>query len=125
MKNAIQTRIPRAEEFARAWLAAWNSHSIDAVMEHYAPDVTVQSPFLAEAVPGSGGSVTGRDALRAIYAKAFLKYPALRFDVIRVLAGTESLVIHYRSVEDLYAAETFLLDDAGKARLVLCHYSLP
>jgi ketosteroid isomerase-like protein len=123
MKDTIQAKTLQFESFARDWLAAWNSHSIDAIMSHYAEGVTVKSPFLAEAVKGSGGTVTGRETLRPIYAKALQKYPKLWFEVIQVLASTESLVIHYKSVEGLYAAETFLLDEDGKAKLVLCHYA--
>jgi len=93
-------------------------------MSHYAEDVTVKSPFLAQAVPGSGGTVTGRKTLRDIYAGAFKKYPDLRFELIRVLASTESVVLHYKSVENLLAAETFLLGEDGKAKLVLCHYAV-
>lgn len=124
MKDTVLAKSRQFDRFAAEWLAAWNSHDIEAIMSHYAADVTVKSPFLVDAAPGSGGTVTGRDALRELYSKAFQKYPDLRFEPIRTLVSTESLVIHYRSVENLLAAETFVLDNAGKATLVLCHYAV-
>ena len=124
MKETVLAKTRQFEGFAKEWIAAWNSHSIDAVMAHYAEDVTVKSPFLAEALKGSGGTVHGRETLRAIYSKAFQKYPDLRFELIRTLASTESVVLHYKSVEGLLAAETFLLGEDGKAKLVLCHYAV-
>lgn len=125
MKDTVLAKTRQFEGFAAEWIAAWNSHSIDAIMSHYADDVTVKSPFLVEAVQGSGGTVSGRETLRTIYAKAFQKYPDLRFELIRTLASTESVVLHYKSVEGLLAAETFVLDEDGKAKLVLCHYTVP
>jgi len=124
MKDTVLAKTRQFESFATDWIAAWNSHDIDAIMSHYAEDVTVKSPFLAEAVKGSGGSVSGRETLRGIYSKAFQKYPDLRFELIRVLASTESVVLHYKSVEGLLAAETFLLGADGKAKMVLCHYAV-
>ena len=124
MKDTILVKTRQFEGFAADWIAAWNAHSIDRIMSHYAEDVTVKSPFLAEAVKGSGGTVTGKETLRGIYAKAFTKYPDLRFELICVFASTESVVLHYKSVENLLAAETFVLDSSGKATLVLCHYAV-
>lgn len=124
MKETVLAKTRQFEGFAAEWIAAWNHHDIDAIMSHYAEDVTVKSPFLETAVPGSGGTVTGKAKLREIYGKAFVKYPDLRFELIRVLASTESVVLHYRSVEELLAAETFMLNPSGKATLVLCHYSV-
>jgi len=124
MKETVLAKTRQFEGFAADWIAAWNGHDIDAIMSHYAEDVTVKSPFLAEAVPGSGGTVTGRETLREIYGKAFKKYPQLHFELLRVLASTQSLVIHYKSVENLLAAETFVLGEDGKATLVLCHYAV-
>ena len=124
MRDAVQSRIPAAEKFAHEWVTAWNAHSIDQVMSHYADDVVVKSPFLAQALPDSGGTVSDVQQLREIYSKAFVKYPQLKFELIRVFASTESVVIHYKSVENLLAAETFWLNADGKAKLVLCHYAL-
>lgn len=36
----------RAETFAKEWLAAWNSHNLDSIMDHYSPNVEFTSPFV-------------------------------------------------------------------------------
>jgi hypothetical protein len=122
MKQVVIEKLGRAETFAQEWLAAWNAHDIDRIIGHYTPDATVQSPFLAQATGDATGKVTGADRLKAIYARALQKYPELEFRPIRVLAGMESVVIHYHTVEGLLAAETFLLDGQGRAHTVFCHY---
>jgi hypothetical protein len=123
MQDFVASRMKKFEPFVRAWLSAWNDHSIERIMEHYASDVIVKSPFLEKAVPGSGGTVTGRVKLESIYADAFLKYPDLEFELISYFASVESVVIHYRSVQNLLAAETFLFNSNGEAKQVLCHYA--
>lgn len=122
MRDIVVEKMTRANAFAQDWLEAWNAHDLGKILSHYAPDVTVQSPFLAQATGRADGTVRGVEQLREIYGKALLKYPELRFRPIRVLAGTESVVIHYHTVENLLAAETFWLDAAGRAKVVLCHY---
>ena len=123
MKSVIEAKEGQFEGFVQAWLDAWNAHAIDPVISHYAEDTVVRSPFLLAAMPGSGGVVTGRERLRDIYSRAFEKYPDLHFELISYFVSTESVVILYRSVEGLIAAETFHLDEHMQARQVFCHYS--
>jgi hypothetical protein len=123
MKSVIETREEQYKSFVHEWVEAWNEHSIDRVLGHYAEDTVVRSPFLLSAIPGSGGVVAGRDKLRDIYSRAFQKYPDLHFKLISYFVSTESVVILYRSVENLIAAETFHLDERLQARQVFCHYS--
>jgi len=56
---------PDPDEFSRAWLAAFNAHDLEAVLDHFHDDVVFTSPVAARALPGSGGVVRGKQALRA------------------------------------------------------------
>jgi SnoaL-like domain len=123
MREVVAEKMKQFEGFAKDWLQAWNSHSLEAVLSHYAENVTVKSPFLAAALPDSGGTVVGKAKLREIYSRALVKYPDLKFELVKIFASTESVVILYRSVENQMAAETFWLDEEGKAKIVLCHYA--
>jgi hypothetical protein len=124
VREIVREKTKLFEEFAQDWIEGWNAHSIDEIMSHYSDDVVVKSPFLAAVLPESGGTVTGKTRLREIYSNAFKKYPALKFELIKVFASTESVVIHYKTVENMLAAEMFWLDPQIKAKMVLCHYSL-
>jgi hypothetical protein len=123
MKAIISSREELFRGFVHEWIEAWNEHSIDRVMSHYAEDVVVRSPFLLAAAPVSGGIIHGREELRSVYSRAFSKYPELHFQLISYFVSTESVVILYRSVEDLVAAETLHLDQRQEAKQVFCHYS--
>jgi hypothetical protein len=113
-----------AQEFALEWIEAWNSHDLERILAHYTDDVEVTSP-LVESVLGPGlVTVRGTAELRRYWSSALERYPDLRFTLYRAYAGTQSLVLHYRSIQGLVAAECMELDEAGKARRVLAHYAM-
>ncbi len=65
--------------WAAKWVAAWNSHDIEAVLDHYVNDCRFVSPKAA-AIAGKP-TIEGKDALRAYWSKALEKFPALRFEL--------------------------------------------
>jgi ketosteroid isomerase-like protein len=117
-----------ADAFVAEWMAAWNSHDVERILEHYADDVEYFSPFIAAMAPpdgpGADGRLVGKDAVRAYFAAALEKYSELHFDPpMHVAAGAGSVSFVYRSVNGLTAVET-LVFRAG-SRIVArahCHY---
>jgi ketosteroid isomerase-like protein len=107
------------ETFAREWLAAWNAHDLDRILAMYEPDFEFSSPVLAQRVPASGGWLRGHDAARAYWTPAFAPGVNPRFEPIAVLAGVDSVVIHYRGLRGKLCAEFFQLGAAG--RIVRSH----
>jgi ketosteroid isomerase-like protein len=89
---------PDPTGFARTWADDWNSHDLDRILSHYAPDVAFHSPHAARLVPGSDGTVRGLDALRHYWSTALAaRETHLHFEVLEVFAGTDTLVIRYRT----------------------------
>ena len=88
---------PDPDEFSRAWLAAVNAHDLEAVMDHFHDDVVFTSPVAARALPGSGGVVRGKQALRAYWMLALERVPDLRFELLGVYVGVDTLVLNYRN----------------------------
>jgi hypothetical protein len=86
-----------AQEFARTWLAAWNARDLDAVLAHFADDVTFSSPMARRLVGGSEGVIRGKDALRAYWQRGLDAFPDLRFELLGVYLGIEELVLNYRN----------------------------
>ncbi|MEO8905471.1 MAG: methyltransferase domain-containing protein [Polyangiaceae bacterium] len=66
-----------AQQFARAWVEAWNRRDAEAVLAHYAEDAVFISPK-AERVVGSA-RVEGKAALRAYWHAALTQIQSLRF----------------------------------------------
>ena len=111
-----------SERFAEAWLAAWNAHDLDAILEHYDEDVVFSSPFAVEFAGRDDGTLHGRDELRAYFERALQAFPDLAFRDLEVRAGATSVCLLYRSVRDLLAAETMVLDETGRVVRVYAHY---
>lgn len=111
-----------SERFARKWLEAWNSHDLEAILAHYAEDVELSSPFVVQVLGDPSGTIRGKDQLRMYISLGLAMFPDLHFHLIQVFTGVSSLVLHYRSVDDILAAETMVFNVQGQVARVLAHY---
>jgi hypothetical protein len=113
----------KAEQLAREWIAAWNSHDIDSIMHHYSETVVFASPLIMKILNIADGTIIGKEKLRAYFITGLTRFPELNFKLYQVLAGCKSMVIHYKSVNNLVGAEMMVLDDDFKVKSCLCHYT--
>lgn len=65
--------------FVTAWLAAWNTHDIEAVLAHFHDDACFVSPIAKQLIPDSQGSLKGKTAIRAYWQQALTLVPDLHF----------------------------------------------
>jgi ketosteroid isomerase-like protein len=100
-----------AQRFARSWVESWNAHDLEAVLAHFADDVVFTSPVAARIVPGSDGTVRGKDALRAYWAAGLAATADLRFELESVFAGVEAVVIVFRNQAGAQRCEVLVFDD--------------
>jgi ketosteroid isomerase-like protein len=89
--------VPEPGRFADEWIASWNRRDVDAVLTHYADDVVFTSPTALRFAPESAGTVRGKDALRSYWTRALGGNPDLRFELIGVYAGIDTIALHYRN----------------------------
>ena len=61
-----------ARNFATQWVNAWNSHDLEAILSHCAPQVVLTLPVAAKLTGETSGTIHGRDALRCYFAKGGL-----------------------------------------------------
>ena len=74
-----------AKGFARQWVAAWNSHDLDAIMSHYDAAVVLISPVAAKILDDPSGTVEGNAALRNYFERGLELYPNLHFELLDVM----------------------------------------
>jgi len=110
-------------EFAREWIAAWNSHDLDAILSHYAEEVVLTSPVAARILNTPSGSVQGKSALREYFKLGLEAYPDLHFEFLDVMRGLSSLVICYINQKGTKTAEFMELREGGKVVRVVANYS--
>ncbi len=87
----------RAHAYARDWADAWNRRDVDAVLEHFADEVTFTSPVAARIVADSDGVIRGKAALRAYWHEGIRRVPDLHFEIVGVYVGIDTLTINYRN----------------------------
>jgi ketosteroid isomerase-like protein len=112
----------QAERLAEEWYAGWNAHNLERILSHYRDDVVFVSPFVADIAGRADGRLEGKEALRDYFGAALSRFPDLAFEPIALLVGVDSLVLHYRSVEDRLAAELMIVGDDGLVRESVAHY---
>jgi hypothetical protein len=112
-----------ARNLARDWIDAWNSHDLDRIMAHYAQDIVLISPIAAKLLNDPAGTVRGRQALRVYFQKGLEAYPQLRFELIEVMWGLSSVVLHYVNQKGTKSGEFMEMDAEGKIVKVVANYS--
>ena len=109
---------------AHDWIAAWNSHDLDAIMSHYDDAVELTSPVAAQLLGVPNGTVIGKANLRAYFQRGLQAYPELHFQLENVLAGLNSVVLYYANQKGTRTAEFMGLSATGKVLRVIAHYSV-
>jgi hypothetical protein len=114
--------VQRMQSFAEEWYEAWNTHDLDRILRHYREDVTFRSPFVAAITGRQEGILLGRRELASYFERALLAYPDLRFEPLALFAEAHGLVLQYRSVDGLTAAEVMWLDRNLRVITAVAHY---
>ena len=111
-----------AQEFAQEWVEGWNSHDLERILTHYEDDVQLTSPVAMKILNGDG-TVRGKSALRDYFQRGLQACPNLKFDLVDVLWGTETIVVFYtNNVRGNKTAEVMLMSPEGKIRRVWANY---
>ncbi len=113
----------QAQRLAARWVDAFNRRDLKDLLAHYAEDVEFTSPFVVQVLNDPSGTLRGKKHLEVFLALALSLFPDLNFTVIQVFSGVSSLVIHYRGVDDILAAEMLILNSEGLIQRVYCHYA--
>ena len=111
-----------AERFAAEWIAAWNSHDLDCVLAHYEDDFEMHSPLIPVMVGEPSGRLQGKAAVGAYWAKALRTLPNLRFELVTVLSGVDSVTVCYKGHRGM-SAEVLHIGSSGKVRAAYAHYA--
>ncbi|MFO1519661.1 MAG: nuclear transport factor 2 family protein [bacterium] len=114
---------PLISDFAQEWIAAWNSHDLNRILSHYSEKVEFHSPFVVKITGDPSGTLKGKEALKAYFTKGLSAYPQLHFELLGAFTGVGSVVLHYKSVQNLTATEMMVFDENGKVAQVRAHYS--
>jgi ketosteroid isomerase-like protein len=123
--NPKYTTLTEAEarQFAKHWIEAWNSHDLEQILSHYADAIILLSPIAAKLLGDPSGLVKGKAALRAYFAKGLEAYPDLKFELLEIMWGVNSLVLYYLNQKGIKCGEFMELGENGKVFKVIAHYN--
>ena len=111
-----------AWSLANHWVASWNAHDLDSIMEHYEDAIELISPVAARLLGSSDGKVVGKANLRAYFQRGLEAYPELDFRLEDVLWGVTSVVLYYTNQKGTRTAEFMELSARGKVTRVVANY---
>jgi predicted ester cyclase len=112
-----------AWKLANDWLAAWNAHDLDLIMEHYEDAVELTSPVVEQLLGSTDGKVVGKQNLRTYFQRGLNASPELHFHLEDVLWGLNSVVLYYTNQKRTRTAEFMELSKHGKVTRVVASYS--
>ncbi|MCH8622223.1 nuclear transport factor 2 family protein [Undibacterium sp. TS12] len=107
------------QEFVGRWLTDWNSHDLERILSHYDDHFEFSSPVLARVSPASDGRLKGKEAARMYWSRGLVARPDLHFELIALLKGVNTAIIHYRGLDNKLCAEFFVFNSQGK--IVISH----
>ena len=99
-----------AQDFARQWVEAWNSHDLKRILSHFTDDVIFTSPLATRILPESGGTVVGKAALGEYWREGLRLIPELHFVVEGVYVGVDAVVINYRNQSGRLVCEVLMFE---------------
>ena len=113
-QNTAQTK-------AQNCVDAWNNRDLDAVMKHYADDVSVCSPLVKRRLNNSDGWLHGKSALRDYFAVG-MGNPDLQFTLESVNVGVQLMSMVYARENGIQVVDTMELNADGlTTRMVACY----
>ena len=112
-----------AEEFAKDWIVSWNSHDLERVLSHYSDQFEMSSPVIVQIAGEPSGTLKGKNAVGRYWAKALGLLPDLRFELISLLVGVDSLTLYYKGARGRLAAEVFHFGPDHKVVKAYAHYA--
>ena len=114
----------KAQQFAKVWIEAWNSHDLDVILSHYSEDIEITTPMIKMPLGESDGSLKGKDAVADYWRRALDKMPDLHFELYDVTEGVNSVALYYKSVMDKKAVEVMFFNEEGKVNKMFAHYTV-
>ena len=112
-----------AVSHAKSWIAAWNAHDLEAILEHYADDIEFQADTVVRRWGRVDGRLHGKDDLRRHFARGLEMVPNLRFELEEVFTGPGGYTILYRRENGNRVVEVVALDAAGRAKEARAFYA--
>jgi ketosteroid isomerase-like protein len=121
--DAVVLDASSARTSAEAWIAAWNSHDLERILDLFTDDVVLVSPRVVELRGDPAGTIRGKAALRDYFRQGLAAAPNLRFELRRVYIGIHDFAIEYSRHDGRVVVEVLEPAADGRSRRASVYYS--
>ena len=104
------------------WLDAWNKRDLTKVMEHYADDCELHSPFVVKNWNITEGTIRGKQKIQEHFAKSFETPRTGNTELLEILTGVNELLLIFGNGQKPASANLVSLNEDGKVRAVKAFY---
>ena len=112
-----------AEHFAADWTDSWNAHDLDRILSHYEDDFAMSSPLIVQMAGEPSGTLRGKSAVGAYWKKALTLIPDLKFELLSILIGVNSITLYYKGARGRLTAEVLHFGPNQKVTHAFAHYA--
>jgi len=97
---------------------------LDRILSHYSDQFEMSSPVIIQIGGEPSGTLKGKDAVGSYWAKALDLIPDLRFELVSLLVGVNSITLYYKGARGRLAAEVFHFGPDHKVSRASAHYAV-
>ena len=111
-----------AAHFVNEWIDSWNSHDLGRILSHYTDEFEMSSPIIVQMAGEPSGTLKGKKAVGAYWAKALAVFPDLHFDHVATFIGANSITLNFKWARGL-SAEVFVFGPDMKVTRSYAHHA--
>lgn len=110
---------------AISWIAAWNAHDLEAILDHYTEDVEFQSDVVVRRWGRPDGILYGKNELREHFRQGLELAPNLKFDLEEIFSCPGSYAVQYKRDNGNRVIQVVAINGIGLAKQVRAFYARP
>lgn len=111
----------RANYIAQDWIDAWNSRDLERVLGYYSRTAQHTSPRVIEFNDNASCTIKGIGKLRNYFQEGFALYPNIKFELLDIMVGVDTLSIRYRT-KNKTVLEIMFFNEEGKVVRSYAYY---
>jgi hypothetical protein len=124
LEKGVKMEQTFTEHFAADWISSWNAHDLDRILSHYEDDFAMSSPLIIQVAGEPSGTLHGKSAVRTYWQKALALIPNLKFELLSLLVGVNSITLYYKGPRGRLTAEVFHFGPNQKVARAFAHYAM-
>ena len=100
------------------WITTLNSGKVDQILDYYTDDIVLYSMAAKRRWNTDEGKLNGKVAIEKHFRKAFEEVPGIKLEFMKLLIGTDGVLLVYKRETGMMTADFVLFNENGKIKEV-------